>query len=566
MSDGDSPTSSTKPVLAFWLNQVGDGQHISLAQQLQQFLPQQLPLTMSASGIIVQNQFGQQAVIPVSAAFPSGLQINPQDLQQLQQQLLLQQLGITATCAPLQHTTSTTKPADTLVQLTIPQSQLYGQPQVAVTTAQKTQTLQIQAQKLQLQQPQPTATLQPLQIQPSQLQNLGQQLVFVNPAQLAAVQPQLLVQNQHAIPVLQNVTSALTAGLQVTSQITTTTATPITTTSQTTQQQLQLQQQQQGTAVTAISTPTTINLSPASPPLQQTLQLTVAEEENIDLEELEQFAKTFKRRRIELGFTQGDVGVAMGKLYGNDFSQTTISRFEALNLSFKNMCKLKPLLHKWLQDADAVAQNPAVISGGEAGYANDPIGRRRKKRTSIDTSVRVALEKSFLLNSKPSSEEITLLADNLTMEKEVVRVWFCNRRQKEKRINPPASFTSAQLQIVQDLTSAGSGLMVQSSSSAQNINTASPTAVTSPVTLSTVYNVNMSSSPIRTSIPTSLTQTTVSMPEHKIAMAPAVVTVSKEQLVAKATSVMTGSVGTLTNTSPQNMVLSVTPSQDVDDV
>lgn len=41
----------------------------------------------------------------------------------------------------------------------------------------------------------------------------------------------------------------------------------------------------------------------------------------------------------------------MGKLYGNDFSQTTISRFEALNLSFKNMCKLKPLLEKWLSDA-----------------------------------------------------------------------------------------------------------------------------------------------------------------------------------------------------------------------
>ena len=48
---------------------------------------------------------------------------------------------------------------------------------------------------------------------------------------------------------------------------------------------------------------------------------------------------------------QGDVGMAMGKLYGNDFSQTTISRFEALNLSFKNMCKLKPLLEKWLSDA-----------------------------------------------------------------------------------------------------------------------------------------------------------------------------------------------------------------------
>lgn len=82
-------------------------------------------------------------------------------------------------------------------------------------------------------------------------------------------------------------------------------------------------------------------------------------EETTDLEELEQFAKTFKQRRIKLGFTQGDVGLAMGKLYGNDFSQTTISRFEALNLSFKNMCKLKPLLQKWLLDADgSLAGNP----------------------------------------------------------------------------------------------------------------------------------------------------------------------------------------------------------------
>lgn len=54
---------------------------------------------------------------------------------------------------------------------------------------------------------------------------------------------------------------------------------------------------------------------------------------------------------------QGDVGLAMGKLYGNDFSQTTISRFEALNLSFKNMCKLKPLLEKWLNDAGVWQRN-----------------------------------------------------------------------------------------------------------------------------------------------------------------------------------------------------------------
>ncbi|XP_029967380.1 POU domain, class 2, transcription factor 1b isoform X13 [Salarias fasciatus] len=169
-------------------------------------------------------------------------------------------------------------------------------------------------------------------------------------------------------------------------------------------------------------------------------------EEPSDLEELEQFAKTFKQRRIKLGFTQGDVGLAMGKLYGNDFSQTTISRFEALNLSFKNMCKLKPLLEKWLNDAvcaenltsDQALSSPSAL--GSPGMGMEGLNRRRKKRTSIETNIRVALEKSFLeQNQKPTSEEITMIADQLNMEKEVIRVWFCNRRQKEKRINPPSS-------------------------------------------------------------------------------------------------------------------------------
>ena len=139
------------------------------------------------------------------------------------------------------------------------------------------------------------------------------------------------------------------------------------------------------------------------------------------------------------GYTQGDVGLAMGKLYGNDFSQTTISRFEALNLSFKNMCKLKPLLQKWLEDADTsqtvhaqmLSQTAATLTA-----AQEALARRRKKRTSIDNTIRVALERAFNSNPKPTSEEIQYISDGLCMEKEVVRVWFCNRRQKEKRMNP----------------------------------------------------------------------------------------------------------------------------------
>ncbi|KAM8855014.1 POU domain, class 3, transcription factor 3-A isoform 1-T2 [Spinachia spinachia] len=156
-----------------------------------------------------------------------------------------------------------------------------------------------------------------------------------------------------------------------------------------------------------------------------------SDEDTPTSDDLEHFAKQFKQRRIKLGFTQADVGLALGTLYGNVFSQTTICRFEALQLSFKNMCKLKPLLNKWLEEADSTTGSPTSI---------DKIatqGRKRKKRTSIEVSVKGALESHFLKCPKPSAQEINSLADNLQLEKEVVRVWFCNRRQKEKRMTPP---------------------------------------------------------------------------------------------------------------------------------
>uniref|UniRef100_A0A8C0H3J8 POU domain protein n=1 Tax=Chelonoidis abingdonii TaxID=106734 RepID=A0A8C0H3J8_CHEAB len=143
-------------------------------------------------------------------------------------------------------------------------------------------------------------------------------------------------------------------------------------------------------------------------------------------DDLEQFAKQFKQRRIKLGFTQADVGLALGTLYGNVFSQTTICRFEALQLSFKNMCKLKPLLNKWLEETDSSTGSPTNLDKIAAQ------GRKRKKRTSIEVGVKGALENHFLKCPKPSAHEITSLADSLQLEKEVVRVWFCNRRQKEK--------------------------------------------------------------------------------------------------------------------------------------
>lgn len=60
------------------------------------------------------------------------------------------------------------------------------------------------------------------------------------------------------------------------------------------------------------------------------------------------------------GYTQTNVGEALAAVHGSEFSQTTICRFENLQLSFKNACKLKAILSKWLEEAEQVGGTKAA--------------------------------------------------------------------------------------------------------------------------------------------------------------------------------------------------------------
>ncbi|CAD5205925.1 unnamed protein product [Bursaphelenchus okinawaensis] len=68
-------------------------------------------------------------------------------------------------------------------------------------------------------------------------------------------------------------------------------------------------------------------------------------------EDLEFFSLDFKRKRLEYGYSQSDVGLSIGRRFGMSLSQTTVSRFEAYNLSMKNMLKLKPIFESWIAQA-----------------------------------------------------------------------------------------------------------------------------------------------------------------------------------------------------------------------
>ena len=65
--------------------------------------------------------------------------------------------------------------------------------------------------------------------------------------------------------------------------------------------------------------------------------------------------------------------------------------------------------------------------------AYDIVQRRRKKRAVFAPQVRRTLEASFEQNTRPSRRELEYLAGKLGLLFEEVRVWFCNKRQKERQ-------------------------------------------------------------------------------------------------------------------------------------
>lgn len=162
--------------------------------------------------------------------------------------------------------------------------------------------------------------------------------------------------------------------------------------------------------------------------------------QGIDLEQVKQFAAEFKAARLRLGLTQTQVGQALSSNTSEEgmaVSQSTICRFEKLEITALQVKKLLPALQSWLQEAKERHKQglPVIVQEAVDGRDN----KKRKKRTVFNLETVNALNIEFELQPSPSSQQLAFIAEKMGLDKETVRVWFCNKRQNLKK-NGSGSF------------------------------------------------------------------------------------------------------------------------------
>ncbi|XP_076180264.1 POU-domain protein pdm3 isoform X1 [Ptiloglossa arizonensis] len=168
----------------------------------------------------------------------------------------------------------------------------------------------------------------------------------------------------------------------------------------------------------------------------------------INLDEIKDFAKLFKFQRVSMGLTQTQVGQALSVTEGPAYSQSAIcsalatqmyaasqiasqphATFEKLDITPKSAQKIKPVLERWMKEAEE-RYNSGV------NQLSDFIGvepsKKRKRRTSFTPQALEVLNNHFDQNTHPNGNAISALAQRLGYDREVIRIWFCNKRQSLK--------------------------------------------------------------------------------------------------------------------------------------
>lgn len=85
-----------------------------------------------------------------------------------------------------------------------------------------------------------------------------------------------------------------------------------------------------------------------------------------------------------------------------------------------------------MAEAEKLHQNGQLTMTDISGSDSN---KKRKRRTTFATAATEHLNYFFAeVTQHPDSVQMTELADKLNYDREVIRVWFCNRRQALKKV------------------------------------------------------------------------------------------------------------------------------------
>ena len=162
----------------------------------------------------------------------------------------------------------------------------------------------------------------------------------------------------------------------------------------------------------------------------------MSSQEAKDLDDYKEFAAVFHNHRLKLGYTLADVIQQVGIRYGYSCSTDTIAQFELVQLPLDSIRDLKSILQMWLKDTAKAAGTSEEDMKEIIVHAATSINpkRERKRRTNVDSVIKGQLEEEFRKKRTPTQSEMQSMANRFGMEKEFIRVWFCNRRQRQKKL------------------------------------------------------------------------------------------------------------------------------------
>ncbi|OAF70043.1 ATP-dependent rRNA helicase SPB4 [Intoshia linei] len=156
-----------------------------------------------------------------------------------------------------------------------------------------------------------------------------------------------------------------------------------------------------------------------------------SQEEELKMSNLKEFVKKFKAKRISLNMTQHDVGNVLEFPDLNiGYSQSSVCRFENLDLSISAALKMRPIIEKWMINVD---RNQNCQGRIESVYHN--VTKRctkRKSRTCFTKSDIDILSTFFENNTHPNDLELKEISQYMKYQESVIRVWFSNKRQQIK--------------------------------------------------------------------------------------------------------------------------------------